>query len=55
MYSLYLHVSANLYGHYQVVVKIHLKNSVLGRSLPFKGIKYDILVSWLLFRILEEQ
>ena len=40
-------------GHHQVVVKIHKKKSALGKGLSVTDTKYDVLVAWLLFQIVE--
>lgn len=55
MYFLYLlqRVLADLCGHHQVVVQMHKKKSILGRSHFVADTKYDILVSSFLFQAVE--
>ena len=55
IYPLHLpqHVSTDLDGHHQVVVQIHKKKSILGSCLPLIDTKCDILVSWLLLKMVE--
>jgi hypothetical protein len=44
------------YGHHQVVLQLHKKEVFfffLGRGLQFTNSEYSILVTWLVFQILE--
>jgi hypothetical protein len=47
------HFSADVYNHHQTVVNIDKNKHISGRGLPFADNKYDLLVYWFLFQIVQ--
>ena len=43
----------DLYGHHQVVLQVNQEKCISGRGLPFKTVKYDVLLTRLLLQVVE--